>query len=331
MARKNNKEAHAKQQQQAKQQRKEREMQASQKGRQEDKKQERLTKRQLKRIKKKLDQELYERDLGKFREALAPFCLVVKEMEGDGNCLFRAIADQIDGDESLHMVYRQAAVKQIRDNKEMYTPFIEDDETIEEYCDDLKQDGVWGGQLEMNALANSFKFNVVVHQVDNPSMAQTFFTPLGSVPTLHLSYHLGEHYNSVRRGDDPMVRGQSALDEYKIGHDLEKVKALLSGKGGMRPRDPRKGVEESKEEGRAWKFDDAVLEFALALVKLKPKPSKMEVMERTLSHLFNRKYESAAQVTVDVVAKHSKKIQSKFYEFELEHFESLAIGDEGDI
>lgn len=45
----------------------------------------------------------------------------------------------------------------------MYTPFIEDDETIDQYCDDMIKDGIWGGQLEMNALANCIKFNVIVH------------------------------------------------------------------------------------------------------------------------------------------------------------------------
>ena len=61
-------------------------------------------------------------------------------------------------------------------------------------------------------------------------MAQVFHEPVGKYPTLHLSYHLGEHYNSVRRADDPCVRGISPLDEYVIGHDLEKVKTLVSSK-----------------------------------------------------------------------------------------------------
>lgn len=56
----------------------------------------------------------------------------------------------------------------------------------------------------MNALASHYKFNTIVHQVDRPSMAQVFHDPIGKVPTIHLSYHLDGHYNSVRRGDDPV-------------------------------------------------------------------------------------------------------------------------------
>lgn len=112
----------------------------------------------------------------------------------------------------------------------MYTFFIEDDETIEEYCKDMTKDGVWGDQLEINALANVYQFNAIIHQVDHPSLVQSFIDPIGSVPTIHLSFHLNEHYNSVRRGDDPCTRGTVPVTEYPIGHDLDAVKALLKGK-----------------------------------------------------------------------------------------------------
>ena len=113
----------------------------------------------------------YKIDMNKFREQLHPLCLKVKEMEGDGNCLFRAVADQLEGDESMHAIYRQKTVEYILENKEMYTFFIEDDETIEEYCQDMAKDGVWGDQLEINAMANVFQFNAIVHQVDHPTLA----------------------------------------------------------------------------------------------------------------------------------------------------------------
>ena len=59
----------------------------------------------------------------------------------------------------------------IEENKELYKFFIEDDESIEDYIAWIRNDARWGGQLEMNALAQIHRFNVVVHQVDNPGMA----------------------------------------------------------------------------------------------------------------------------------------------------------------
>ena len=107
-------------------------------------------------MKRKIDEELYKIDLQKFKEQLTPNCLKVCEIEGDGNCMFRAIADQLEGDERRHFDYRVAACNYIKTNKDMYVPFIDEDETIEQYCNDMMQDAVWGGQMEMNALAHCY-------------------------------------------------------------------------------------------------------------------------------------------------------------------------------
>ena len=66
-------------------------------------------------------------------------------MGADGNCLFRSIADQLEGNEKLHRKYRQEAVDFIEINKNDFAPFIEDDETIDHYLADLCRDSVWGG------------------------------------------------------------------------------------------------------------------------------------------------------------------------------------------
>lgn len=42
------------------------------------------------------------------------------------------------------MKYRKAAVEYVLQNKEMYAPFIEDDDTIEEYCEFMLKECVWG-------------------------------------------------------------------------------------------------------------------------------------------------------------------------------------------
>ena len=47
-------------------------------------------------------------------------------------------------------------------------------------------------------------------------MAVQNFVPWETVPTLHLSYHLGEHYNSVRLLEDP-CNGKPL----PIGHELK--------------------------------------------------------------------------------------------------------------
>jgi len=66
-------------------------------------------------------------------------------MGGDGNCLFRAIADQIEGDEKLHHKYRKKAVTYLGENEEFFAPFIEDDETYDQFLNEVAKAGTWGG------------------------------------------------------------------------------------------------------------------------------------------------------------------------------------------
>ena len=40
---------------------------------------------------------------------------------------------------------------------------------------------------------------------------------------------MGEHYNSVRRGDDDMKNNNAPISEFPIGYDLWKVQEMLSG------------------------------------------------------------------------------------------------------
>jgi OTU domain-containing protein 3 len=40
------------------------------------------------------------KDLKRFKRKLESIGLVVKQVGGDGNCLFRSVADQLDGDQS---------------------------------------------------------------------------------------------------------------------------------------------------------------------------------------------------------------------------------------
>jgi len=46
-----------------------------------------------------------------FGAQLAVMGLKIREVIGDGNCLFRALADQLDGDDNAHRRHRQDVVR----------------------------------------------------------------------------------------------------------------------------------------------------------------------------------------------------------------------------
>ena len=74
-------------------------------------------------------------------------------MSADGNCLFRAIADQVLGDDELQDRLRQETCDYMEENKDLYKNFMENDKEIDDYITWLRRDGKWGSQVEMNILA----------------------------------------------------------------------------------------------------------------------------------------------------------------------------------
>lgn len=165
---------------------------------------------------------------------------VVKEICPDGNSLFRALADQLCGDESKYAQYRAMAIEYLLENKDELAkePFFRDrhdEETVEEYCADMKISGVRGGRAEIYALAQKLKFNVVMHYPNRPHTIKAFHYPLGSTPTVYLAEHVDKHYNSVRRADDPQELGVAPAQMFRIGTGLESVQSGLITKDVVMP------------------------------------------------------------------------------------------------
>ena len=77
---------------------------------------------------------------------MASYGLRLKEVSPDGNCLFRSIADQVEGNEKLHRKYRCDAIEYMEANQEDFIPFMEDDEKIDQYLANMMRDSIWGGQ-----------------------------------------------------------------------------------------------------------------------------------------------------------------------------------------
>ena len=134
-----------------------------------------------------------------FREQLATVGLRWKEIKGDGNCLFRTFADQLHGDESRHTEVRQKCMDLMEADRDHYQWFVEEEEyedDFDRYLCDLRGDGAWGGNLEIQCVAMAFKINVVIHVHASPRWEVANFG--AEARTVQLSYHEGNHYNSVR-------------------------------------------------------------------------------------------------------------------------------------
>eukprot|EP01114_Cavostelium_apophysatum_P019962 TRINITY_DN6573_c0_g1_i2.p1 TRINITY_DN6573_c0_g1~~TRINITY_DN6573_c0_g1_i2.p1 ORF type:complete len:503 (+),score=145.03 TRINITY_DN6573_c0_g1_i2:119-1627(+) len=139
----------------------------------------------------------WNRDFKKFNDQLNLFGLLVKDVAGDGNCLFRAVSDQMYGHPELHAQLRDQACNFIARNRENFEPFIEDDVPFDKYVAEMRQSSTWGGNMEIQALSSVLGVNVVIHQLDFPRWEVNNYGP--QTRAIHISYHDGEHYASVRR------------------------------------------------------------------------------------------------------------------------------------
>lgn len=66
---------------------------------------------------------------------------------------------------------------------------------------DLSRPGTYAGQDALVAFARLHNVNIIIHQLNRP-LWKIQGTEENDVPELHLSYHNGEHYSSVRRFGD---------------------------------------------------------------------------------------------------------------------------------
>lgn len=138
-----------------------------------------------------------ELDLQAFSDSLRPIGLVIRDVSNDGNCFFRAVSDQLYGTEQFHSNLRHRACDYILRNRSRFIDFVEDDQSYEEYVADMRNEGVWADHIELQAISMACGVNMRIHQSGKPSYDIRNHLA-ADAPVIHLSYHFGEHYASVR-------------------------------------------------------------------------------------------------------------------------------------
>lgn len=138
-----------------------------------------------------------------FKVALKKQGLEIREQDGDGNCLFRAISLQVYGDPSMHGDVRKQCMDFMERDKEHFSQFVTG-EPFNQYLERKRQDGVHGNNPEIQAISELFNRPIEVFCPENGATPLNIFhaeyktddTPI------RLSYHDGNHYNAVI---DPLV------------------------------------------------------------------------------------------------------------------------------
>nr|AIE88286.1 hypothetical protein [Oryza glaberrima] len=193
-------------------------------------------------------------DMTEFRAQLDALGLKIIEVSADGNCFFRAMGDQLEGNEEEHMKYRAMIVQYIKEHRVDFEPFIEDEEPFEKYCDSMLEDGTWAGHMELQAASILTRKNICIHMLNSPRWYIRNFSDREATSMIHLSYHQGEHYNSVRLREDPcqgpampvIIKGKSKTKECSCG-SARKHKPSCNLATTVASREPPKTTAPSRE------------------------------------------------------------------------------------
>ncbi|KAF8624060.1 hypothetical protein AX15_006074 [Amanita polypyramis BW_CC] len=97
-------------------------------------------------------------------QQLATLGLYAVQTLGDGNCLFRALSDQYHGTDIKHAQVRQEVCDWIAMHKSRYAPFVDDERGIEIHLRCMRENGTYGGHMELSAFAHLTRRNIKVVQ-----------------------------------------------------------------------------------------------------------------------------------------------------------------------
>ncbi|XP_044506335.1 OVARIAN TUMOR DOMAIN-containing deubiquitinating enzyme 6-like [Mangifera indica] len=150
----------------------------------------------------------------------------VKRMLEDGNCLFRAVADQVYGDSESYDLARQMCIDYMERERDHFSQFIT--EGFTSYCKRKRRDKVYGNNVEIQALSEMYNRPIHIYSYSTEPINIFHGSYNTDMPPIRLSYHHGNHYNSLvdpRRLTIGAGLGFSCLRGTNV--DKDQVKAAI--------------------------------------------------------------------------------------------------------
>ncbi|KAG6621184.1 hypothetical protein I3842_Q030600 [Carya illinoinensis] len=93
-------------------------------------------------------------DHERLSERLVTYGLAELQMEGDGNCQFRALADQLFRNPDYHKHVRKHIIKQLKHYRKLYEGYVPME--YKSYLKKMKKSGEWGDHITLQAAADRF-------------------------------------------------------------------------------------------------------------------------------------------------------------------------------
>ena len=82
--------------------------------------------------------------------------------------MFRALGDQLHGNPNDHLHHRADVVSYMRQHRDDFEPFVEDDISFDAHLASLAESGTFAGNDSIVAFARKHNLTVVIHQLNKP-------------------------------------------------------------------------------------------------------------------------------------------------------------------
>ena len=148
----------------------------------------------------------------------------IKKMGADGNCLFRSVADQVFGDQEMHDQVRERVMDYISAERDHFSQFITED--FDQYVARKRRDRTYGNNTEIQAVGELYNRPIEIYTFNRDGL-QVINLFHGQYSTdnapIRLSYHHGNHYNSVVDPNSPSVGVGLGLPDFQPGVSIRTI------------------------------------------------------------------------------------------------------------
>ncbi|KAF3445090.1 hypothetical protein FNV43_RR14783 [Rhamnella rubrinervis] len=144
-------------------------------------------------------------DHERLSERLATYDLAELQIEGDGNCQFRALADQLFRNSDYHKHVRKQVGKQLKHHKKFYESYVP--MKYRSYVKKMKKTGEWGDHVTLQAAADRFGAKIcLVTSFRDTCYIEILPKDQNPVREVWLSFWSEVHYNSLYASGDVPTR-----------------------------------------------------------------------------------------------------------------------------
>ncbi|XP_051823784.1 OTU domain-containing protein 5-like isoform X1 [Antechinus flavipes] len=140
---------------------------------------------------------------------------IIKQMKEDGACLFRAVADQVYGDQDMHEVVRKHCMDYLMKNADYFSNYVTEDFTT--YINRKRKNNCHGNHIEMQAMAEMYNRPVEVYQYSTEPINTFHSIQQNEDEPIRVSYHRNIHYNSVVNPNKATIGVGLGLPSFKPG------------------------------------------------------------------------------------------------------------------